>query len=101
MAKKIVLLVGGIFLFMVAWLFIGFDYYVGDHELGSGWDPFIKAYPTLQIAFKNPAQYTLDLDSFDSLDKTRKIQFLEYCRIRHGIGEPYRCEEYIEGRRIK
>lgn len=101
MAKKFAFFVGGIFLFLGAWLFVGFDRYVGDHEVGSGWNPFIKADPTFQVIFKNPAQYTLDRDSFDSLDNARKMQFLEYCSIRHGIHDPYRCEEYIEGTRIK
>jgi len=101
MAKKIAFLVVGVSFFLVAWLFVGFDRYVGDHEVGSGLDPFIKANPTFQIIFKNPAQYALDRDSFDSLDDARKIQFREYCGIRHGIKDPYRCEKYIEETRIK
>ncbi|MFY3384166.1 hypothetical protein [Paracidovorax sp. MALMAid1276] len=101
MAKKFTFLLIGIALFLGAWLFLGLDRYVGDHEVGSGWNLFIKAKPTFQLIFKNPAQYTLDRDSFDSLDHARKIQFLEYCGIRHRIRDPYLCEEYIEGIRIK
>ena len=101
MVKKFAIFVSGISLFLVAWLFVGFDRYVGDHEVGSGWSPFIKTSPTFRIVFKNPAQYALDRDPFDSLDNSRKIQFLEYCSIRHGIRDPHRCEEYVEGARIK
>ena len=101
MAKKIAFFVGGIFLFLVAWLFVGFDRYVGDHEVGSGLNPFIKTSPTFRTIFRNPAQYTLDRDPFDSLDNSWKIQFLEYCSIRYGIHDPYRCEEYIEKMRVR
>jgi hypothetical protein len=101
MPKKFIGAVGVIVLLLVVWLFLGFDRYVGDHEVGSGWNPFIKAEPTFRVLFRNPSQYTLDRDAFDSLDSSRKIQFIEYCGIRHGIRDPYRCEEYIEGARIK
>lgn len=101
MAKKFAFFVGGLSLFLVAWLFVGFDRYVGDHEVGSGWNSFIKTYPTFQVLFRNPAQYILDRDSFDSLDNTRKDQFLEYCSIRYGIHDPHRCEEYIEETRVR
>ncbi|MCT6721432.1 MULTISPECIES: hypothetical protein [unclassified Acidovorax] len=101
MTKKIAFFVGTLSLFLTAWLFVGLDRYVGDHEVGSAWNPFIKTTPTFQVLFRNPAQYTLDRDPYDSLDSTRKNQFSEYCGIRYGIHDPHRCEEYIEQTRVK
>lgn len=101
MVKKHGSVVGGALLVLLAWLFVGLDRYVGDHEVGTGWTPFLKASPTLQVFFQNPAQHALDRDAFDAIDSARQIQFLSYCRVRHGMQDPHHCEEQIEAMRVK
>ncbi|CAN7541880.1 hypothetical protein [Acidovorax sp. LjRoot117] len=101
MKKKYLGILIGLIIFSLAWIFVGFDRYVGDHEVGSWWTPFIKSAPTSRIFFHNPAQYTLDREPFDSLDDERKEQFIQYCYIRYGTKMPYDCEILVEARRIK
>jgi len=86
------LLVGG-------WLWTGLDNYVGDHEVGSTWEPFLKSRPTFTLLFTNPAQQGLDRDAFETMDPTRQQAFRDYCAIRFGIADPHRCEKAIEDRR--
>ena len=80
--------------------FVGFDNYVGDHEVGTSWDPFIKSKPTLQMLFKNPEQYTLDFDPYETLTKDKQFQFIEYCEIRWGTRDPHTCEKIVQSHRI-
>lgn len=79
---------------------MGFDRCVGDHEVGTSWQPFIKSKPSFKVRFHNPAQYILDFDPFDKLDSKRKQEFLEYCAIRYGMEDPYNCEKTVEIGRI-
>lgn len=87
-------------LLLGSWLWVGFDKYVGDHEVGSAWAPFLKSRPTLVLLFKNPAQQGLDRDAFDTLDAARQQAFRDYCAVRFGIADPHRCEKAIEDRRL-
>lgn len=80
---------------LLAWLFLGFDRYVGDHEVGVSWQPFLKASPTFQLTFSNPAQPVLDIVSFDNLDAESRIRFSRYCRVRYGTEDVERCYEAI------
>lgn len=80
--------------------FVGFDRYVGDHEVGASWDPFIKSKPMLKMLFKNPEQYTLDFDPYESLDKDKQREFVEYCDIRWGTRDPHSCEKIVQSHRI-
>ncbi|WP_211465962.1 hypothetical protein [Collimonas silvisoli] len=86
-------------LVLVTWLFVGLDRYVGDHEVGSGWDPFIKHKPTTTMFYKNPAQFGLDMEPFKSLDEDDKKNLIEYCRVRYGTDDIKRCYElFLAGR---
>lgn len=87
-------------LLLGSWLWVGFDQYVGDHEVGSAWEPFLKSRPTLLLLFKNPAQQGLDRDAFDTLDAARQQAFRDYCAVRFGIEDPHRCEKVIDDRRL-
>lgn len=87
-------------LLLGSWLWIGLDKYVGDHEVGSAWEPFLKSRPTWVLLFKNPAQQGLDRDAFDTLDAARQQAFRDYCAVRFGIEDPHRCEKVIEDRRL-
>lgn len=80
-------------LFFLSWIFIGLDDYVGDHEVGSHWNPFIKSKPTFQIIFKNPIVDILDIRPIEEIDEKTKIDFLEYCSIRWGINDFKKCYE--------
>ncbi|MBF9266783.1 hypothetical protein [Paracidovorax cattleyae] len=83
-----------------SWMWIGFDKYIGDHEVGSAWEPFLKSRPTFTLLFTNPAQQGLDRDAFDTMDSARQQAFRDYCAVRFGIADPYRCEKAIEERRL-
>ena len=101
MAKRYAYITSSALVICVTWLFVGLDRYVGDHEVGPGWTLFIKASPTWQVFFQNPAQHALDRDAFDAIDSARQTQFVAYCRVRHGTKDPHRCEEQIEAMRVK
>lgn len=81
-------------------LWVGIERYVGDHEIGKSWEPFLKSRPTFTLLFTNPAQQGLDRDAFDTLDAARQQAFQDYCAVRFGIADPHRCEKAIEGRRL-
>lgn len=100
MRKNYLLLSGSLLVLVTAWLFIGLDRYVGDHEVGTSWMPFFKSVPTTKILFQNPAQHGLDREPFHSLASDRREQFMEYCRIRYGIRIAQDCEVQVEGGRI-
>jgi len=80
--------------------FVGFDQYVGDHEVGTSWDLFIKSKPTLRMLFKNPEQYALDFDPYETLGKDKQREFIEYCEIRWGASDPHVCEKIVQDHRI-
>jgi hypothetical protein len=78
---------------LTSWLFIGFDYSVGDHEVGSGWDPFIKSKSTFRMLFENPSRNGLDYERFDTLSPVRKKEFIEYCTYRRGVSDSLECQK--------
>lgn len=82
-----------------AWLFVGFDHYVGDHEVGSWWEPFIKFKPTFQVKFKKPEQRIMEFEPYETLDLGRKRSFIEYCEIRWGTNNPQECEKIAANHR--
>lgn len=100
MRKNYLLLSGSLLVLVMAWLFIGLDRYVGDHEVGTSWMPFFKSVPTTKVLFHNPAQHALDRQPFHSLDSDRQEQFMEYCRIRYGTRIAHDCEVLVERGRI-
>jgi hypothetical protein len=71
-------LIGSTLSAVLLWPFVGFDHYVGDHEVGDGWDIFMKPSPSLQLRFHNPAQLVLDIVPFDQLDDARKEEMRRY-----------------------
>ncbi|TFW10188.1 hypothetical protein E4K72_02170 [Oxalobacteraceae bacterium OM1] len=94
------LCLGAIAVCMAAWLFVGFERYVGDHETGMFWEPFLKRRPSLQMTFRNPAQSDLEILPPDSLGADTKAEFLEYCRVRFGLDDMAICFETIKAARI-
>ncbi|SFD78551.1 hypothetical protein [Paracidovorax konjaci] len=87
-------------LLLCGWLWIGFDRYVGDHEVGAFWEPVLKAQPTFTVLFRNPAQRALDREPYDSLDAARQQAFRTYRSIRYAMTDPQQCEKAIEDRRL-
>lgn len=98
--KVRVILAVATLLLLGSWLWIGFDKYVGDHEVGSAWEPFLKSRPTLTLFFANPAQQGLDRNTFHTMDAAHQQAFSDYCAVRFGIPNPQRCEQAIEDRRL-
>lgn len=97
--KKIILIATPIIVVLL-WLFVGFDRYVGDHEVGTQWDPFIKHKPTATVFFQNPAQIGLDIAPFDTLDEGQRKNVIEYCQIRFGVDDVKRCYEVMLATRV-
>ncbi|WP_098497800.1 hypothetical protein [Collimonas sp. PA-H2] len=85
---------------VLAWLFVGMDRYVGDHEAGSAWDPFIKHKPTITTFYKNPAQVGLDMVPMETLDESGKKSLIEYCQVRYGTDDIKRCYEAFFASRV-
>jgi hypothetical protein len=77
------------------WPFVGFDHYVGDHEIGDGWDMFMKPSPSLQLRFHNPAQLVLDIVPFDQLDNAQKEEMRRYCKIRYWVDDLVECYRLV------
>jgi len=75
------------------WPFFGFSHYVGDHEMGAGWDLFVKSSPSFQLLFTNPAQDGLgpDIVPFDQMDDARKEHMQRYCKIRYWVDDVAEC----------
>lgn len=89
-----------ILLTLAGWLFVGYDLYVGDHETGNNWVPFLKHRPGLQLKFVNPSLRGSDLVPFESLAPESQGAMIEYCKVRHGTAEPKACYEAIQASRV-
>jgi hypothetical protein len=86
-------------LLVLGWMFVGFDRYVGDHEVGSSWDPFMKSTPDLQIFFVNPVQRGLEFEPPDQLDDNQKALMRHYCEVRYGATDMPTCYRAIKAAR--
>ncbi len=86
------IVISAIFL-ALCWLFIGFDHYVGDHDMGEDWNPFIKSSPSFIMLFEDPSRTGLEYDRFDTLSPERKARFIHYCKFRRGTSDPYACQK--------
>jgi len=85
---------------VLGWLFVGLDQYVGDHEVGVQWDPFIKHRPSTTVLFQNPAQVGLDMVPFENLGENKKKSVIQYCRVRYGTDDIKRCYDSFLASRV-
>jgi hypothetical protein len=94
--RKRYYILASFFLMLSGWIFIGFDHYVGDHEVGTFWNPFIKSKPTLQVLFENPIVDRLEIAPLNTLSSETRLKFIEYCEIRWGISNTEDCHKKTE-----
>jgi hypothetical protein len=94
-ARRKFVLIGLSLPVLFLWPFVGFDHYVGDHEIGAWWDIFMKSSPSLQFFFSNPAQPTLEIIPFDQLDDLRKEDMRRYCKIRYWVDDIEECYRLV------
>lgn len=80
----------------VARLFVGFDRFVGDHEVGTYWVPFEKSTPSWDLWFQVPAQRSLELVPYDDLTEDERTRFLAYCKIRRDTDDLRKCYKLAE-----
>lgn len=90
----------GVIVTCMLWAFVGIEHVVGDHELGSTWEPFVKHRPSLQMRFTNPAQRGLEQVTFETLSPAEQTAFIEFCGIRFGASDPEKCHAALAGRSI-
>jgi len=91
-------LVSSLLIIVLLWAYVGFEFVVGDHEVGSKWTPFIKNKPSFQIKFRNPALHGLDYAPFENLSLLEKKSFFEYCAIRFGKTDILGCYKAVSNR---
>lgn len=81
---------------LAAFAFVGVDWDVHDHELGSGWELFIKYGPTFQLRFENPALSGVEPIPFEQLSMDAKQRLRAYCAVRYGEDDVQRCYGRIQ-----
>jgi len=82
------------------WAFIGVERLVGDHEIGTVWEPFLKHRPSLQLRFSDPSRQGLEKVPFEELDRREQMRFIEFCTIRYGEENPAKCHSKIAARKV-
>ncbi|MCL2590252.1 MAG: hypothetical protein FWD67_05050 [Betaproteobacteria bacterium] len=98
MKKYLIKFVTALLLFVLLWAFVGFEYVVGDHEVGSKWTFFIKNHPSFQLKFRNPALKGLDYVPFENLSSLERKSFSDYCAIRFGEADIFGCYKAVSNR---
>ena len=80
---------------VMLWAFVGVERTVGDHELGTSWEVFVKRRPAALMLFHNPSRQGLEVLPFNALSLSDQAAFIEFCAIRFGVTDPLQCRAMV------